>query len=459
MDAQHQIWRSPAARDALAAGRFGALIRMIRTARRLSQDELGNLVGYSASTLSRIETGHRRLTDVDELRHFADTLDIPYHLFGLSAQTEPDSDGAASLPYGPAPTTVGASSREGGDDEVRRRQLLAGLVGVTGTAILGQPSRIAAASPNPTLAALATATNPPAGAPATVAELQRRLATARTTYQACRYHDLAVTLPDVIATAQASLADATGERHEKTAAVLADAFSLASDLCSRLHDDTLGWVTAERARSAAQLSGQPSSISEAARMTSIAMRRHGHHDTATNLLTNTALDLDADTGDANPELLATYGSLLCTASYTAAQNDNRHQAVDLIREAEAAAVRLGGTRLPDSPFSPTNVAIYRIGVHTALGDAGTALDYARTIQLRAIPTSERQARFCVDTARAWHRYGNTHNSFRALQVAARCAPEEVRRSSVRSLVRTLLDSPGPTPSGLPEFAAMCGASN
>ncbi|MGH3720678.1 MAG: hypothetical protein ACRDRI_17890 [Pseudonocardiaceae bacterium] len=79
--------------------------------------------------------------------------------------------------------------------------------------------------------------------------------------------------------------------------------------------------------------------------------------------------------------------------------------MELITEAEAAATRLGGARVPRNPFSATNVAIYRIGVHTALGDAGTALGYARKIDLRGLPTPERQARFCLDTARAWHRFG------------------------------------------------------
>ena len=119
-------------------------------------------------------------------------------------------------------------------------------------------------------------------------------------------------------------------------------------------------------------------------MTSIAMRRHGHHDTATTLLTTTALNLGADSGDPAPELLATYGSLLCTASYTAAQHGNRSGALELITEAGTAATRLGGTRVPHNPFSSTNVAIYQIGVHTALGDAGTALDHARKIDLRSL---------------------------------------------------------------------------
>jgi hypothetical protein len=219
----------------------------------------------------------------------------------------------------------------------------------------------------------------------------------------------------------------------------------------------LSWVTAERARSAAQLSGDPASIAEAARMASIALRRHKYHDTATDLLTSTALDLGADGGNPRPEQLAAYGALLCTAAYTAAQHDKRHQALELIDEAESAALRLGGVHVPGSAFSATNTAIYRIGVHTALGDPGTALDHARKVALRGIPTPERQARFCVDTARAWQRFGSPANSVKALQVAERCAPEELRRSSVRDMVTTLLDAPGPTPDGLPELAARCGA--
>jgi hypothetical protein len=104
------------------------------------------------------------------------------------------------------------------------------------------------------------------------------------------------------------------------------------------------------------------------------------------------------------------------------------------------------------------VTIYQIGVHTALGDAGTALGHARRIDLRSLPTPERQARFCVDTARAWQRFGRPGNAFQALQAADRCAPEELRRSSVRSLTVSLLDAPGPAPPGLREFAARIAAT-
>jgi transcriptional regulator with XRE-family HTH domain len=82
MDATHPIWRSPVVLETAAAGKSGALIRMARIARQLSLVQAGELVGYSASTLSRIETGQRKPTDVTQLRRFADALGIPPHLFG-----------------------------------------------------------------------------------------------------------------------------------------------------------------------------------------------------------------------------------------------------------------------------------------------------------------------------------------------------------------------------------------
>lgn len=458
MDATHPVWRTSTAAQAAAAGDFGALIRMARIAKQLTLVQAAELLRYSASTLSRIETGHRRMADIVELRMFVDLLGIPPHLFGLTPSPAVGSDGAALSPSASVPTTV-STEREGGDDAVRRRQLLTGLLGVTGSALVGLSQRPSGGLATPAQEQLSTllSAERQVVAPLGVPALRQRLAAARTAYQTCRYHDLATTLPDVIAAAQHNLAAATGQRYEQTAALVADAYSLASNLCSRLREDTLGWVMAEHARTTAQLSGQPASIAEAARVSSIAMRRFDHHDMATTLLTTTALTLGADSGDPAPDLLAAYGSLLCTAAYTAAQNGHRHQALDLISEAESAAGRISEARAAHTSFSPTNVVIYQIGVQTALGDAGAALDYASTIDLRSVPTPERRARFCIDTARAWHRFGNTHNSFRALQVADRCAPEEVRRSSVRTLVTTLLGSPGTPPSGLREFAVHCGA--
>ena len=340
---------------------------------------------------------------------------------------------------------------------MRRRQLLTGLVSVTGAAAPRAPDRASTApagSPNRLLVTSAGTT----AQPVSVQAVRSSLAAARSLFQGCRYSDLARTLPDVITAAHTSCDAATGEQRETLAALLADSYSLASELCNKLHDYALAWVTADRARSAAQASGDPASIAEAARMAAIAMRRHGHHSAAVSLLADTALSLGADTGSPGPNLLGTYGSLLCTAAYTAAQHDHRSRALELIGESEETARRLDGATPNHTSFSATNVTIYQIGVRTALGDAGTALDYAHRIEIRSLPTAERQARFALDTARAWHRFGDPHRCYQALHAAEHLAPEELRRPSVRSLVAGLLHAPGAMPAGLREFATRIGAT-
>ena len=77
---------------------------------------------------------------------------------------------------------------------MRRRELLVGLVGVTGTAVFG-----AAARPATARAAAVVQELPPqlTGAlqPVGVQVLAGRLAAARVTFQACRYQELAGICP------------------------------------------------------------------------------------------------------------------------------------------------------------------------------------------------------------------------------------------------------------------------
>ncbi|MQB02425.1 MAG: helix-turn-helix domain-containing protein [Actinobacteria bacterium] len=188
----HPIWHTPAVQEAATAGQFGALIRMTRTARKLTLVQVGEMVGYSASTLSRIETGQRKLTDVTQLRLFANALDIPPHLLGIIPSTAPPPpDGAASSRFALTPTTVSPTLGEGGDDAVQRRQLLAGLVGVTGVALLGTSNRPHSAQATPLaqhLEPLIARGAHPALQPFAAQVLRDRLATAHATFHACRYH-------------------------------------------------------------------------------------------------------------------------------------------------------------------------------------------------------------------------------------------------------------------------------
>jgi hypothetical protein len=82
---------------------------------------------------------------------------------------------------------------------------------------------------------------------------------------------------------------------------------LVSDLAAKAGEDGVSWVAADRALAAAKDSGDPATIAAASRAVAIAMRRMGHYDTATRLLTGTALSLGADRGNPPAPVLAAYG--------------------------------------------------------------------------------------------------------------------------------------------------------
>lgn len=288
--------------------------------------------------------------------------------------------------------------------------------------------------------------------------LEPRLAAAWQAFSACRYQALAVRLPDLVATAAANRANAvSGSPATAASATLAGTYVLVSELAVKAGEDGMSWVAADRALAAARDSGDPATIAAASRVVAIAMRRLGHYDAATTMLTRTAFSLDADHGDLSVPVLAAYGSLLRTAAYSSAQNGRRDQALDLIAEAGGAAARMPGSAVTRPAFSVTGVEVYQIGIHNALGDSGAALTHARSVNQGRLVTSERRAKFLVDTARAWQQHGRPEQACRALLAAERNAPEEVRRASVRRLIATIAQAPGRRPSGLRELATRAGA--
>lgn len=108
----------------------GAVIRVARTAAGWSQAELGRRCGYSASTVSRWETGRLPLRDVKLLRTLAHVLALPLEVFGLLPG---DTTGAPTRSIRPSSHKVAriAMPRCKEDERVRRRRFLlaAGLAG------------------------------------------------------------------------------------------------------------------------------------------------------------------------------------------------------------------------------------------------------------------------------------------------------------------------------------------
>jgi hypothetical protein len=108
----------------------------------------------------------------------------------------------------------------------------------------------------------------------------------------------------------------------------------------------------------------------------------------------------------------------------------------LLDEADDTARRLGrDDNARWTAFGPTNVMLHRVHVATLLGDAGTAVDLARRVNLERLPIAERKASLFIDTARALTQWGKYEQAFDAVRTADQIAPEEVRS---RRAVHTLL---------------------
>lgn len=435
----------------------GVILRQARIAAGLTQAELGLRTAYSAATISRFETGRRPLSDVEVLRTFAAALNIPPAVLGLAAPagTDPTRARESRAAGDSAASVTGIPIEAGGEDVVQRRELLAGLMGLAGAAALGRSvdAPAAAGAPDDLIARRVESllVGPlRSAAPVPVAQLTRAVAGAWSLFDGCRYRELAVELPGLVAVAAATADGGSGYGREVAHGLLADGYRIAAELSVKIGDDGLSLLAADRARAAARTSGDPAVVAGSARSVAIALRRLGHREAATDLLRRTAAELP---GKSRTDLRAAAG-LLCTAAYSTAQQGRHSGAVSLIAEAEEVADRLH--RLDTRSALRLNTDIYRIGIHTSLGESGTALRHASAVRVRELPTAERRARFLVDTARAWDAHGRTDKAYAYLVAAERQAPEDLRRPSVAAFVQGMVHGPGRHPAGLRALAGRVG---
>jgi hypothetical protein len=192
-----------------------------------------------------------------------------------------------------------------------------------------------------------------------------------------------------------------------------------------------------------------------------ALMSGGHLGAATTTASMHAQRLDRDVPRHNPESLSVYGSLLLRGAIAAARRGNRGTAHQLLSEADDAARRLGvDGNLRWTAFGPVNTKLHRVNIAVILGDAGTAIEVARGIELAKITVTERKASLLIDTARAFLQWGKHDKAYIALRAAEETAPEEVAgRPSVHKLVRDLARSaPRSLKSDAEQFASHLGVS-
>lgn len=414
----------------------GAAIRGARASARMTQAQLGAGCGYSASAISRIESG-TLWPGWDAVAQIATLLRIAPTALGM-------------------PATVVASGLEPQEDAVLRREFFAGAAGIGIALTAGMPAS-AAPKPDadPAAGLEAALFAPQATAPVSAARLARGLAAAKAVFMAARYGALGEHLPALLAAAEATRDAATGRAREQAQAVVARAYVLATELAVKQHSD-IAWATADRALTAARASGDSVVVGEAARVLGITMRRAGRPGAAVDLLRQTATQLDAERSPAERAVAAT---LLMTAAYTAACDQRRGDALDLLGQAGEMVGRLSA--VPSRPLftvdaSHVQIDSYWVSVHNALGTPDEGVAAAGRLAEVVWPSAERQARATTDTARMWHQLGDHRRTFASLRMVEQAAPEEVRRPALRAMTADLLYGPVALP-GVREFARRTGA--
>jgi transcriptional regulator with XRE-family HTH domain len=465
------LWQRAEMTEALRGRDIGRVFRLVRQYAGTSQTRLAIACGMTQPKVSGIMRGVARVEALEVFERIADGLDMPDQariVLGLAPkgrQGSAPSPAAASDGHSPIipsrntrPDLTAAAipdlldtepAGEEGADTVRRRT----FVGLTSASLFGamvtdsgEPDRetgslaaaladysvngpAAAAGPAPDLTSLALG----------VAHVKRR-------YQACRYATVTRDMPTLITRLRAACVLLPGPGRLRACTLSAEAHHVAAQILLKAGDYGLGWVAADRSMEAARTSEDPVTIGCGARIVTHAMMASGHPTAAAATARAQAERLDHAIGRHDPESLSVYGALLLSGAVAASGHDDRGTALDLLAEAEDASRRLGADQnLRWTAFGPTNARLHRVNVSLALGDAGTALDVARTVDLDTITLTERKATFLVDTARAYLQCGKHERSYIALRAAEQIAPEEViRRRTARDVVMSLITTGPPS---------------
>jgi transcriptional regulator with XRE-family HTH domain len=377
--------------DALSVGER---VAFYRRRRGLTQRELAGLVGRSEEWVSSIERGRREIRRVDRLTEVARALRV----------TLPDLLGQPVL----------MEDDEHNDDVPAVRDALMSP---------RRFSRLLYGSDT-------SEESPSVEASARYAEQ------VWFEFQAGRVGRVVAALPALIRTAQ-QLEDSAGEDRREWG-VSARVHHLAATTLSKVGESDLAWIAAERAMHAAEQADDPLVLASAARAGTHAFLATGRFEDALSLGQAAAGWLRDRVREYDPEALSLAGMLYLRTAMAAARRQDRATTGELLREATAAAERLGeDANHWQTGFGPTNVELHRLAAALDLGDVALVVERAPEVVTGHLPV-ERTASHLVDTARALSMVARDDEALQTLLEAERVAPQLVRHNpAVRETVKLM----------------------
>ncbi|MDN0193890.1 helix-turn-helix transcriptional regulator [Streptomyces sp. S.PNR 29] len=76
------LWQLPDVRQALVNREFGRVCQLIRQHGGIRQDDMATITGLSQAFLSMLESGARKLTNIDKIIQLLEGLQAPLELTG-----------------------------------------------------------------------------------------------------------------------------------------------------------------------------------------------------------------------------------------------------------------------------------------------------------------------------------------------------------------------------------------
>jgi transcriptional regulator with XRE-family HTH domain len=316
---------------------LGENVGRIRKARNLSQEELAAAAGVAVDTVARIERGERQTTRTSTLHKLARALGVePSTLLGI------------------LPPPHESAGRDVAD---LRRALTAStdIPGLTDFTDLRETIPLA--------------------------ELRGALNYAWQSYIAGRHSELLHTLPVLIADARRLVHEAKGARLNSAYAVLSGAYRLGAGTSGRFGLDDLAFIAADRAIQTARQSDDPDiGVAVSTRYLAWVLVRQGRTTEAEQVAVRMAERVEPRMSDRDSRALGVFGNLLFNAASAALRSERGDRAGELLRVAQAAAMRSGRDEVTEAGiFGPHIAAIQVVDQTVRLGDHEEALRLAETV--------------------------------------------------------------------------------
>ncbi|MQA17356.1 MAG: transcriptional regulator [Pseudonocardiaceae bacterium] len=270
-----------------------------------------------------------------------------------------------------------------------------------------------------------------------LAQFRTAVVEAHRDYQAARYDKVSAALPDLLA-----VADGYGDASPDVQFVKCSAYVVASKLLAKVGEPHLAWITADRAATAALISGSMEAQGQAAYQVVCALLRDERTEDAERIAVTAAERLMPSVRPDEPELISVAGALWLIGGVIAARTVNRRATLERVDHADRLAQELRRDgNYAWTAFGPTNVAIHRVSVATEMGDPQEVLSLASFVQPDAMPEGllSRRAQLHLDLAWAQAQQKRDPEAVLHLVEVERIAPELVRYGVIpREIIRTLL---------------------